>query len=338
MTSVTPLLLCLVGGLAPGAAPPVPPKKAAPAVLDVRNLPNADKGLKERLVRADAAARKLLGPKLHEQSYRGSPPPAAPTQSTRFRLFWDGTKLAGKPQADEVGRRLDIECVQDLTNGRGPLQSLRMWANWVPQGESWKAYVVYTYTLPLDGKGPGWVGFQLMLDHPKHARSPLGPPQSVGLPLRYLVVPKKYGPHEYDVGVRDLAPWRNGGVASAEDAEPFIRRLFASAESFRDAALEDLDRMEKAVRAGVAGGEAVLQYPAGEPSKNGLPPKGPRQSGPPGKPTHPLTAEQKKAALQDLLDHIEHHRRLVRAHFRDMHGAARRAFPLDEVVGKAGKE
>ena len=50
-----------------------------------------------------------------------------------------------------------------------------------------------------------------------------------------------------------------------------------------------------------------------------------------------LTAAQKDEALRELLDHLDHHRRVVRAHFRDLHAAARRAFPLDEVLDVPAK-
>jgi hypothetical protein len=228
-----------------------------------------------------------------------------------------------------------VDVYRDWAAAGGPVRDFRVYAYWTPPGDEWKAWVILTYGAHPTASPTGLVTAELKLDRPGLPRS-LQYPQIHAierLPPEGAATHRRVGDREYTIGLtRVEAPWAGGGTIAA--AEPYVRRYFASADSFRAAALADLDRLEAAVRAGLADGSAVAEYPPDrvERTPAGKPTLVPSlQAGPPTRPGRGLPEAVKGEALAELIGQIEHDRRLITDHAAAMHAVLRRAFPLDEV-------
>jgi hypothetical protein len=109
-----------------------------------------------------------------------------------------------------------------------------------------------------------------------------------------------------------------------------IAPYWESPESFRDVALEELDRLETRARDLIGSGEAGALWTLGGPTGADPPmPAGPRAE---------ISEKVRAAALEDALSQIAERKQLVEEQFKEMHHATTAAFPpLIEVIGGEGK-
>jgi len=327
---------------APTVAPPALPTAAdGPESAEPTRFPFIDPRVRDRFVRADMAARRLLGSENAGLRYWSAGPRG--DRAGAFRLFWDGPATpppGGTPRGDVDHRRIEVDVERDPTAAGRPVRGFRVYAYWAPPGNEGKALVILEYgahpTAAPDGVGT----VELKLDRPGLPRSLQNPRIHAieRLPPDSAVTGRRVGDRDYTIGLdRADAPWPGGGTIAR--AEPHLRRYFASADSFRRAALADLDRLEKAVRDGVTGGAAVAEYPPDriERTEGGHPIRIPSlRAGPPARPGKGLPEPLKADALAELIAQIEHDRQLIKEHAAGMHAALRKTFPLDEVFADPG--
>jgi hypothetical protein len=111
-----------------------------------------------------------------------------------------------------------------------------------------------------------------------------------------------------------------------------IARYWASADSFREVALEELDRLESNAKDGIASGKVVTITTKGGPTGADVP-----MPVAPGSVTTPEAV--KAAVLKEALAEIEGRKKLVRGHFKEMHAATVAAFPgLGEILTPPAKK
>ena len=128
---------------------------------------------------------------------------------------------------------------------------------------------------------------------------------------------KVFGQYRYKFGA-SLRPTRG---------EKVVRSYLASPENFRDTALANLDRLEEAVHESFEK-ETLIRlapYPANWSPRDGAPPPLPTD-------LEPLTDQQKTAMLRQALRQIAGRRATIRKHFRQMHAAAAKTFPLIDCL------
>lgn len=325
------------------AGPPTPTATEVPESADPTRFLFADPRVRDRFVRADAATRRLLGPEKAGLRYWSDGPRG--DRAAFFRLFWDGPAHpapGGVPGADIDHRRIEVDVERDPSAAGRPVHEFRVYAYWTPPGDEWKAWVILTYGAHPTAAPAGRVDVELKLDRPGLPRSLQNPRTHAieRLPPDAAITGRRVGDRDYAIGLtRADAPWPGGGTIG--EAEPHLRRYFASAESFRRTALADLDRLENAVRDGVASGSAVAEYPPDrvERAEGGHPIRIPsRRAGPPTRPGKDLPDSVKADALAELVARIDHDRRLIAEHAAAMHAALRKAFPLDEVFADSSDQ
>jgi hypothetical protein len=106
-----------------------------------------------------------------------------------------------------------------------------------------------------------------------------------------------------------------------------LRACLASAEAFRDSALDELDALETKTRKDVESGAAWIRV---------VDRSSPRERGP--RPGESLPADLKTEALDGLLREVERKRALIQDHYQAIYESAQRAFPLCECIGTGKAE
>src|SRR5262249_7770249 len=152
-----------------------------------------------------------------------------------------------------------------------------------------------------------------------------------GLPLGpggcWLSVRASDGPFDYLFDVTSRPAGDDGSRRKPLGKE--IARYWASADSFKEVVLEELDRMEANAKDAIPSGKAVKVSTKGGPTGADVP-----------RPVeNPVIPESMKTAgLKDVLAQIEGQKKLVKEHFKEMHAATVAAFPdLGEILVPAQK-
>jgi hypothetical protein len=277
-----------------------------------------DSEIQAILLRADAAARKIAGPDWQVKAGKAYPYVAWNSGSNGY-----SRKYLAKWESGADPRH-DISLATQLygTGAKG----FELNATWSPPA-GWKASVAasqFSKTTPL------W--FSLRFFHPEWV-----PEDKSGSPNLGLAVSPgspQFQAHRRDGSfgarffVSSRGPAEGGAVyqPQLEDIAPYWK----SPESFRAAAIAELDRL--ADRAGdlIASGEAGERWTRGGPT--GANP--PVYAGPGSK----ISESVRIAARDEALAQIAEHKQLVEKHYKEMHHSATSAFPsLMEVLAADAK-
>ena len=131
-------------------------------------------------------------------------------------------------------------------------------------------------------------------------------------------------PNPHCGGTQYYGDWRYryGASVRPRQGEAVVRAYLQSAESFRNTALTELDRLEQMVRKQHGAGQFIrAPVPATWSPRDGAP------YPPPGE-LDKLTEGQRTAILNTALQQIASQRRIVERHCHEMHAAAVATFPL----------
>ncbi|MCI0639358.1 MAG: hypothetical protein L0Y72_24765 [Gemmataceae bacterium] len=311
------------------AVPAQPPDKERPA-LGVKDLRFNDGSVHALFLKLDAAAGALAKPgwtvlPYRNRTYRGGP--------TRYVAQW--CQSAG-PKGECICSRDPIPSHYVQLHGNAlnmagdQIDGLEIHAGYVPR-KGWGARLEYrTY----NGKAAIGEMFSLFFFHDDFNQTrPVGQGKwALELGNSYFTTTKRYGDLTYGLQVSmygDPKTWM-GDTRTPRDRD--VERYLSSPESFLAAALAEFDALEANARKHIPSGAAVRTVVDGKGARSDNPPKEVAQTV-----ENRLTEKQLTAILGEALTDIEQRRKLVRAHFREMHAAARTAFPLLECIMQKGK-
>lgn len=327
MNRVLLLLLPLAAGCLPVPSPkppPEPPDPNRPEVtvrLDPQAVTFADPAVTEAFRKLDAAARKLARPDWvvrNAGTYSSEDPNDQWGNAGDYVGWWS---LRPVPDgAYDPSPRPKHQIKLQVSARNGAAGSFSLLADRDPE-HGWGAWVWMSRTTgplgPVDG-------FVFTVHHPEHLPRP-DPGQNrvrFGGGSQEVCVRRSDDRHEYTLEASSRRP---GGEAERRPAGEGLRTYWASAESFRDAALADLDRLVDRLR--TPAGRSYRVVPRGKPPSD---PAAVRAIW--REPPEPYKSEMIAAALAE----VEARKALVRDHFRDMHAAVVAAFPeLADILDPA---
>jgi hypothetical protein len=331
------LVLLAVGSSRTAAEPPpgpVLPKNTfgLPADIDPRKLAFTGEGAGEKFLKLDAAARKIAGAQWAKRAGDRYPYLSWNSGSDGYnQTYLAAWEKAEKPKSGKPTRPNHTIHIDTTLYAGNPTTasgfSLR--ADCLPK-TGWGAAVSFS---THDGKRGLFEWFQLMILHDELLPAP-GPATVPGLLLgpgrAWYSTIRTENNLVYHVQVSS----RSLGVSgfSQKPLGQEIARYWASAESFRDAALEELDFLTAEAKETIASGKAVSITTKGGPTGADVP-----RPVAPG----PLTLPEslKTAVLKDALAEIEARKKMVREHFKDMYAATVASFPgLGEILAPPKKK
>ncbi|MGL6097854.1 MAG: hypothetical protein ACRC7O_18890 [Fimbriiglobus sp.] len=223
-------------------------------------------------------------------------------------------KTARDLNADRPGRHVDLHA---------SLTDFHLMSSATTDG-GWGAYQSYYYF-------PKWghFNFDIVLYHPELApvKSPTNGFHATH--VRFSSKPRTYRGRTYSVNLLSPAANRSNKPEPLAVVDAGVRRYLASPESYRDATLAEIGRVgtvEDLTRAILSG--TVVSETIHYPNEGGIPPYS-REESPP---RHPLTDAEAAEMAAECEKYLDGQRALVREHFREMHAAAKAAFPLDEYL------
>jgi hypothetical protein len=334
-------LLAVGSSLAAGMPPPapnptpnrpVPPNNShgLPAEIDPKNVAFAGDGAGERFRKLDAAARKIAGAGWAKRTGGRYPYASWNDGSGGYSQTYAGTwemasrEKPGIPAKPNHTVSLHVTLLADRSAGGFSLH-----AELTPKA-GFGAFVSFT---THEGKNGLFEDFTLTVLHdeflPKRA-----PHFLPGLPLGpggcWFSASRSDDRYAYFFNVSSRPAGDDGLNRKPLGKE--IARYWASAESFRDAALGELDKLEANARDGIASGAAVRITTKGGPTGADVP-----MPVLPGSVTVPEA--MKAAVLKDAIAEVERRRKLVKEHYKDMYAAATTAFPgLGEILAPPAKK
>jgi hypothetical protein len=280
--------------------------------IDPQQVTFTDPAMQTAFRELDAAARRLAGP---DWVVRNPGTYASRDPEDRWRLApsyaaWWSLRPVPDGAYDPNPRPKHQVKIEVNVRPDGVADSFSVVADREPEA-GWGAWV--TYARYPDAAGPlGGLGFTVF--HPEHRPRPH--PGSDRM---------RFGGGGLEVSVFRPDDRFNYALTASSDppADPAGRRppvhalraYWRSAESFRDAALADLDRLDANLRDPA---RRWLRTTAKHPRRAADAKEAERT-----RPPDPIRA----ALLEEALAEVEGRRRLVREHFKDMHAAAVAAFP-----------
>ncbi len=308
-----------------GGAPSLPRRIALQEML----FPDRDLG--DKFQRFHAAAEKMAGPRWERLPF-----------ASRGEYQGRGIYVAEWCSFREDDRNgpfnyhgpRELTCIQlgaayvldrEDPDQRRKIIGLTLHSRWKPADFGWNAYVDYTtYNGKPDPATHSYDEYFHIRWHFHPAARQKTWPVAVELHLgghAAFTTQLTSGGTSYIILVHTkTAPWR----PRAPDEE--VLRLLASPESLRDQLLADHRELLKAVRATIATGGGIYSAHYDYPAPPGRRPAAPVPS------TRPLSDADKKAIIQQAEQEIGAKIATVTHHFRELHLAARKAFPLRECL------
>jgi hypothetical protein len=333
-------LAATLGGKPPAEPPRSPPSESqrtgppgtakrpdVPAWHDRYNMPwevvpaelsFEDSEIQAMLLRADAAARKMARPDWKVVAGKAYPYSSWNAGSSGYSRNY----LAKWESGGDTRHNISLATQLYGTGAKG----FDLAATWAPPA-GWNASLGVSRH-----SGPTPLRFSLAFFHPDWT-----PPDKFGNPHPGLVVSpggsyfsthRRDGSFDARFSVSSRGPGENGAVyqPQLEDIAPYWK----SPESFRAAAIAELDRL--ADRAGdlIVSGEAGERWTRGGPTGANPPmPAGPGSE---------ISEAVRTAARDEAQVTIAQHKQLVEKHYKEMHQAATAAFPpLLEVLDGESK-
>ncbi len=327
----------LVAGMPPGPnpSPPgaVPPKdtRGLPVDLDLRKITFGPAGVGEKFQKLDAVARKVAGPNWAVRTGDVYPCASHNFGSDGYSQSYTGTwematrQKPGIPAKPNHSISLNVTLRAESKSADG----FNLRAELTPK----TGFGVFVSFTTNEGKNGLFEVFTLTVLHDE-LLPPRGPHLLAGLPLGpggcWLAASRTDDRFAYLFQVTSRPAGDDGSGRKPLGKE--IARYWASADSFKEAALEELDRLEANTKDGVASGKAVKITTKGGPTGADVPmPVDAKSVGVP--------EAMKAAVLKEMLAEIEGRKELVREHFKDMHAAAVAAFPdLGEILAPLAKK
>ncbi|MBN9118778.1 MAG: hypothetical protein J0I06_06405 [Planctomycetes bacterium] len=351
------LVLFVVGSPAPAGAspPPAPVPRPAPPEpgenwragfglpeeIDPQKVAFARPAVRETFLKLDAAARKVAGADWAKRAGDRYPYFTWNGGSDGFNQTYAGAweKVASTDRAAAARPNHAIHLSTTLYTGKPPpAYGFEVRSNWSPK-TGWGAAVEFSTSEMKSGL---YESFRLTLRHddllpaPRDALSVhgllLGPGQG------WFSASRTDDFYVYRFKVSSRA----GGVGGF-DRKPIgreVARYWASADAFREAALEELDRLEANAKDGIASGKLAEITTKGGPTGADAPRPVPnRAAGGPGAAGAVVPEAIRKAVLKEALADIDGQKKLVREHYKDMHAATVAAFPgLGEILSPPEKK
>jgi hypothetical protein len=321
------LLLCSVIAASACGSPPaarkVPAAPKEPPAVALGELSFNDATVAAKFRRFDAAAKALTKPQWTIRPYRNSTYSGGPArfvgewcQRTNRRGEGDYSLQAARPN----------HCIGLIGKSNSPdetIDGLELRAIYLP-AKGWGAEIEYrTYNdAALLGEF-----FNLRFHHDEfNPKNNYDNECALNLVNSYFTARRKYGQLEYQfqVSTHGTRSWM-GETKTGPDEQ--VEKYLASAESFRDAALAELDALERHCRDQIASGEAVIGVNDYTDVRSDNPPRSP----PSGVDTC-LSEAQKAEVLQSALTEIDRRREIVREHYAEQYAALKATFPLLECL------
>jgi hypothetical protein len=300
-----------------------------PKAIEAAELPFAVAATREKFLKADRTARKIAGASWAKQpadtyqyvGWNGGTGGYRQTYAARWERASDRTAGVDPKRPDhKIG--LSTELYHEPRQAYG----FSLHATWKPKHE-WGAFVNFR---SFDGPTGFLESFSVTLFHPEFLPQAARPASALvlGHGRAQFATTRSDDRHYYKVAVfsRPLEPEEPLHRLQVDS----IQRYWSSSTSFREAALEELDRLEENARRQIASGRAFTVETLGGPTGADVPLPVPNDQIP-----HAV----KQAVLDEALAEIEVRRKLVQAHYRAMHAGVVAAFPeLPEVVQPTQKE
>jgi hypothetical protein len=329
------LLLCsVITASGCGSSPPGP--VAGPATRKqpaARNEPPAvalvdlsfeDATVAAKFRRFDAAAKAIAKPQWTIRPYRNVAQSGGPA---RFSARWcERTNDRGEcdcaPQAERPSHCISLTGISSQSGDIG-IDGLALGATYLPI-TGWGAQIEYS---TYGGAGPLGRLFNLRFHHEdfshKHSNE-----WSLTLINSSFTGRRNYGElqYEFQVSTHGTESWMGEGTTNRDEQ---LEQYLASAESFRDAALVELDVLEKHCRDQISSGKAVIEVVDYTGASSDNPPQS-RGVGPDGDKS--LSEAQKAEVLTSALAEIDRRREIVREHYEAQYAALKATFPLLECL------
>jgi hypothetical protein len=293
-----------------------------------------DKDLGEKFKRFHAAAEKMAGPKWERLPFESR-------GEYRGRGFYFGEWCSFR-EDDRSGPfnyhgPNELTCVQlgaaYFVDEKDPdhlrkIIGMTLHSRWKPADFGWNAHVDYTsFNARPDPATTGHNEYLHIHWHFQPSAKHKTWPAAVEL-HRYghaaLALPLTSGGTNYMIIVHTkTAPWK------PRVPDPEVLRLLASPETLRDQLLADHEELRKAVRATIASGGGIYSAFYDRPVLPGQKPEAPVHS------TRPLSDADKEEILKQAEANIGARIASVKGHFKELHAAARKAFPIRECLIEA---